>query len=207
MVQDIHLNELEKKTWTSIFQDGLSDIVIGMILVISTICQTFNTVRFYLYALYILPALFIIIGKYTITRPRLGLVRFRRHRSRRMKLLFVIMTLSIVFLLVLTIMGIFQTLPMSQVLVGSIILIICCTIAFFLNMYRMYLYGILMTLSFTLSEIMIHRTGVIASGAFAWLISGGIITAIGIAYLIRFLKKYPVRADGILINGGPDEKI
>jgi hypothetical protein len=61
MVQDIHLNELEKKTWTSIFQDGLSDIVIGMILVISTICQTFNTVRFYLYALYILPALFIII--------------------------------------------------------------------------------------------------------------------------------------------------
>jgi hypothetical protein len=74
-------------------------------------------------------------------------------------------------------------------------------------MYRMYLYGILMTLSFTLSEVMIHRTGVIASGAFAWLISGGIITAIGIAYFIRFLKKYPARADNALINGGPDDKI
>jgi len=90
MTQNINLKELEKKAWASTFEDGIMDIGIGLILVVTTICQTFDAARFYLYSL---------------------------------------------------------------------------TIA---------------------------DTGVIASGAYAWLISGIIMIVIGVVYLVRFLKKYPL---------------
>jgi len=46
MTQNINLKELEKKAWTSTFQDGIIDIGIGLILVVTTICQTFDAARF-----------------------------------------------------------------------------------------------------------------------------------------------------------------
>ena len=55
----------------------------------------------------------------------------------------------------------------------------------------MYIYAVLYTLSFTLSEITMANTGVIASGAYAWLISGIIMMVVGVVYLVRFLHKYP----------------
>lgn len=95
MTQNSNLKELEKKAWTSTFQDGIMDIGIGLILVVTTICQTFDAARFYPYSL---------------------------------------------------------------------------TIA---------------------------DTGVIASGAYAWLISGIIMIVIGVVYLVRFLRKYPLPVKGV----------
>ena len=57
----------------------------------------------------------------------------------------------------------------------------------------MYIYAVLFTLSFALNEITIANTGVIASGAYAWLISGIILIVIGFVYLLRFLRKYPLQ--------------
>ena len=102
------------------------------------------------------------------------------------------MTETIVFLLILTAKGLFQQLPMTSVIVGAIVFIISCSIAYILNFDRMYIYAVLLTLSFALNEILIANTGAIASGAHAWLISAIIVTVIGVVYLIRFLRKYPV---------------
>ena len=60
MTQNINLKELEKKAWTSTFQDGIIDMGIGLILVVTTICQTFDDARFYLYPLFIVPVLFLV---------------------------------------------------------------------------------------------------------------------------------------------------
>ena len=192
MTQDINLKELEKKAWTSTFQDGIIDIGIGLILVVTTICQTFDDARFYLYPLFIVPVLFITAAKKYITTPRMGLVKFSRARNRKRYMLYLIMTASIVFLLILTVKGLFQQLPMTPVIVGAIVFFIPCLIAYFLNFDRMYIYAVLFTLSFALNEITIANTGVIASGAYAWLISGIIMIAIGVVYLVRFLRKYPL---------------
>ncbi|NOR78919.1 MAG: hypothetical protein GQ523_11030 [Methanophagales archaeon] len=67
----------------------------------------------------------------------------------------------------------------------------------FLNFDRMYIYAVLFTLSFALNEITIANTGVIASGAYAWLISGIIMIVIGVVYLVRFLRKYPLPVKGV----------
>ena len=107
-------------------------------------------------------------------------------------MLYLIMTISIVFLLILTAKGLFQQLPMTSVIVGAIVFSIPCSIAYILNFDRMYIYAVLFTLSFALNEITIHNTGVIASGAYAWLISGMMITVVGVVYLVRFLRRYPL---------------
>ena len=205
MTSDIDLKQLEKKTWRSFHQDGLVDIAIGMILVISMICQLFDTARFYLYALFIVPAVFHIIAQRIITRPRLGMVKFSRQRNRKRHWLFIIITTSTVFLLILTMKGILQKLPMTPVFIGAFILILCSILAFFLNLYRLYFYGVLITLSFAASEMIIIRTGIIARGAFAWLVSGIIIMASGIWLLVKFLRKYPIPAIESSLVGGKDE--
>jgi FtsH-binding integral membrane protein len=192
MTQNLNLKEIEKKVWTSTFEDGITDIGIGLVLLVSTICQMFNDERFYLYPLFIVPALFIIIAKKYITVPRMGLVKFSRERNKKRYTLFLVMTISIVFLLMLTTKGLLQQLPMTSLIVGAIVFIIPCSIAYFLNWDRMYIYAVLFTLSFALNEITIANTGVVASGAYAWLISGMMITVVGVVYLIRFMKKYPL---------------
>lgn len=192
MTQNLNLKEIEKKVWTSTFEDGISDIGIGLVLLVSTICQMFNDERFYLYPLFIVPALFIIIAKKYITVPRMGLVKFSRERNKKRYTLFLVMTISIVFLLLLTTKGLLQQLPMTSLIVGAIVFIIPCSIAYFLNWDRMYIYAVLFTLSFALNEVTIANTGVIASGAYAWLISGMMITVVGVVYLVRFMKKYPL---------------
>ena len=192
MTQEINLLELEKKAWTSTFEDGITDIGIGLLLLVATICQIFNESSPYLYPLFIVPALFIIIAKRYITVLRMGFVKFSRERTRKRYSFILAMTISIVFLLILTVMGLLQQLPMAPVIVGAIVFIIPCSIAYFWNWDRMYLYAVLFTLSFALNEITIADAGVIASGAYAWLISGIIVIVIGVVYLVRFLRRYPL---------------
>lgn len=205
MTLDTDLKQLEKNTWRSLFQDGLLDITMGMILIVSMICQLFDAARIF-YTLYLIPVVFQIIAQRSITRPRLGIVKFSKQRNRKRHWLFIILTLSILLLLILTMKGILQKLPMTPVFVGGHILILCSVLAYFLNLYRLYLYGVLITLSFAVSEIVIHHTGIIARGAFAWLASGVIIMAIGIFMLVRFLKKYPIPSHKTASAGGGDEK-
>ena len=192
MTQEFNLKELEKKAWTSTFEDGITDIGIGLLLLMSTICQIFNESSPYLYPLFIVPALFIIVAKKYITAPRLGFVKFSKERYRKSNMLYLIMTILIVFLLILTVKGLFQQLPMTSVIVGAIVFIIPCSIAYILNFDRMYIYAVLFTLSFAFNEITIANTGVIASGAYAWLISGIIVIVVGVVYLVRFLHRYPL---------------
>jgi ABC-type siderophore export system fused ATPase/permease subunit len=61
----------------------------------------------------------------------------------------------------------------------------------------MYFYAVLYTLSFALNELTIADTGVIASGAYAWLISGMIMIVVVVVYLVRFLCKYPLPTEEV----------
>jgi hypothetical protein len=191
MIDSFNLKNIEKKLWQLNFDDGITDITIALVLIVSTICQIFNEYRFGLYLLYILPVLFSIIAKNQITVPRIGFVKYSKERNNKRHLLTFTISTFIFVLLIFTITGkinIFQ--PATPLIIGTIILIICSVIAFVLNYKRLYLYGLLITSSFAVSELTIHRSGIISSGAFAWLISGLIILTIGIYYLFGFIKKY-----------------
>ena len=143
MTTMINLKEIEKKTWQLNFLDGITDITIGLVLFISTIGQMFNDIRFNLYLLFIVPVLFSVFAKKHITAPRIGLVKYSKERNRKRFLLSLVITTSLVLMLIVTITGFINLkLPVTPILIGLIILIICSTIAFVLNFNRMYIYGI-----------------------------------------------------------------
>ena len=195
-MDNTNLKEIEKKAWTSVFQSGLVDIEIGLVLIVTFALQSFSTaidsVRFYFYMLYLVPVLFYVIAHRYLIIPRLGLVKFSKERKRRSRLLAIIMTTSIVFLLILTMKGWIQMIPNTGIIVGGIVFLIPTLIAYFHNFDRMYIYAVLMTASFGLNEYTIAKTGVIESGAYAWSISGIIMVAIGVVYLVKFIKKYSI---------------
>lgn len=200
MTQNINLKALERKAWTSNFQDGIVDIGIGLIFVVSSICMIFGDIRFYLYLLYLVPVLLIVTAKKYITIPRMGYVKFSRERNRKRYILYAVMTTSIIIFLLITVLAknsLFPSAIMGAVVVSAIIFIICISIAFFLNFDRMYLYAFLITASFILSEIIISNTGVISSGGYAYLILSVIMIVIGIVYLFRFLQKYPLPSEEV----------
>ncbi|MFC2088150.1 hypothetical protein ACFLSX_00980 [Calditrichota bacterium] len=193
----INIKEIEKKVWQLNYEDGITDITIGLVLVVSTICQMFSDVRFVLYSLYLLPVLFSVLAKRYISAPRIGSIKFNQTRIRKRYLLSIIITTFIVLMLMLTFEGFFSAqLSFAPFIIGLIVLLICSSIAFVLNYNRMFIYGILITLSFALSEFRIYQTGSIPSGAFAWLISAIIIIAVGIYYLIKFIQRYPIAVSG-----------
>ena len=190
MTQEINLKKLEKKAWTSTFEDGLIDIVLGLVLLMISICQMLDDTS-YLYPLFGLLALFVGATKRYITNPRMGVVKFSRERTGKRYVLILVLAASISFLPRLAAIGLLQQLPMVAVIVGATVFIIPCSLAYLMNWGRMYFYAILFTLSFAL-EITMADTGAIASGAYAWLISEIIMIITGVVYLVRFLKKYPL---------------
>lgn len=205
MVQNINLKELEKNTWTSFYQNGLIDIQMGLIFVVGSICMIFSDIRYYLMSLYVIPILLFILAKKYIVLPRMGIVKFSRKRKRKSTILTAVITTTLVFLVSLTLIAKTNTniIPPGiapQVVISAIILIICLSIAFFLNFNRMYVYAFLITGSLILSEIIRANPGIISRAGHAYLLTAAVMICTGGIYLVRFLKKYPLP-----VEGAPDD--
>ncbi len=199
MAQDINLKDLEKSTWTSFFQSGLVDIMIGLIFVVSTICMIFDDIRYYLMTLYLVPSVLFIFATRYIVVPRMGIVKFSRRRRRKSTILIAVTTTALVFLVTLTINAKSNFIPQGlspRLTICAIILTICFSIAFFLNFERMYFYAFLITGSFILSETIRENPGIISENGYAYLLGAIVMISIGSVYLVKFLKKYPLPAEG-----------
>ena len=124
MAQDIDLKEIEKKAWTSNFQDGLMDILLGIYLLGGGM-QAFILYFFLPYPLdhllvsvtfYIIGIFIYILCKKYVVIPRIGVVKFGKSRKRRIRhlayinLIWVILTLILVLL---TNLRIFQILMLK----------------------------------------------------------------------------------------------
>ena len=207
MTQEIDLKALEKKAWTSYFDDGLLDITAGLFILSFGIGMT---TRFtYLTVLSWMVVFLFAAAKKSITLPRVGLVKFNPEREKRMKsetsfyVLFFIMTafLGLVFFLAMT-MGIPQSL---KTIVGSLALITyelimgvgLCFVAYWKQIPRFYAYGVLVfILTFAVAFIDISVTEhMFFSAAYQFIISGTVILIVGLVVLAQFLRKYP-QAEG-----------
>ena len=83
MEEKINLSQLEKKTAASIFQTGLVEIEIGLILLVSALAMMFDDIRYYLDILYIVPVIFIVLALKYVANPRLGVVNLAKKRSEK----------------------------------------------------------------------------------------------------------------------------
>ena len=190
MRKDDELQTIQRKVYMTFFEDGVWDIFLGLFILgwgLSILTEgTF------------LPAiLFIILYsavwgiKKWLTYPRIGYVKFSSTSRRVIKTRFVVL-LTVALLLGLLVGVLFGIGTRPKWLVDYFPLIfygmlaaIICFAAYWAKANRFYLHAALIFLGGIL-----HKWPGIP-WEFGFIGSGGIITLIGVGFLIRFLRKYP----------------
>ena len=204
MKENIDLEELEKRAYTSIFQDGLLDIYIGLIVIgwiTNSLGDFFETtvVMTILVSYYTIVGILIILSKSFISAPRMGRAKFgptRKLNVKRLIIFVVINTSILVILLVLPYIGLFQGVSVEGYFFALTISTLfiwlpLSIIAFFIKFNRLYIYAIIGGVAFFISDTLRSYFPYLLSSFIVFGVSGGIIFAIGLRIFLKFLKKYP----------------
>lgn len=210
MPEKLNLRELERKAWRSFYDDGLWDIYLGLLLGLMGISGLLDRsnltedagIMIYI-GLLVLVMLAFWAAKRFITVPRIGRVKFGRERKvRRFKTVLVLFA-SVVFGLVAMLLATTARHDAADFLLRAIIptlwavnmLVVFGAMGYFLDYQRLYFIGLMYAITVPLDEIFITLTG-LRIGLFLFFGFGSLIVAVGLFYLLRFLRNYPVIKEG-----------
>ena len=210
MREQINLKDLQRKAWRSMFQDGLWDIFLGLLL----LNMAFGTVldempisdglRIGTYiGVEVLAMVLMFLGKRYITMPRMGTASFGRYgkvkRNRVQLLLFGSFLLGVIAWLAFSGGGELGVLGISRAYVGAIFWVVNMLVVFglagyFLDFPRLYLIGILYAIPIPM-DIFIRQHWHTDAWVFpVFAVPSLIILGVGVVLFIQFLRKYPVVA-------------
>lgn len=212
MSQKMDLKAIEKKVYTSFHQDGLIDLFLGFIMLVSILSSTLDaigisdSVRIAIYVplMAILGPMLYMLGKKYITFPRMGYVKLgSKQKEKRRIVIFSIITAVLITIIVLTmilgnkagslgsVFGI-KAKFWSSAVVTLIIISTFCIIAFIFMTPRFYLVGFIVGMSEPLYMFLTHKTRIKYVGAIAYGIPAVLLFFMGTVVLKRFVKKYPL---------------
>jgi len=208
MSEKINLKELQRKAWRSIFQDGLWDIFLGLLLLniaVYTLVNEYVGNDDLKLALFIggeiFAFLFLWVGKRFITVPRMGKAKFgqfgkvRRSKAKLLSFASVLVGL-IVFLILEGFSENGQIAGIPRVYIVAVgwtftAMLVFGLAGYFLDFNRLYLIGAMYALSFPL-DIIVRDLWQTERWAFlAYGIPALIVLAVGAYFLLNFLQKYP----------------
>jgi hypothetical protein len=210
---NVSLKQIERKAWTSFFQDGLLDILMGLLLLLMAVPDMLSDVfpsqlwqRGTNVALAGLAFVIFWAGKRFITMPRLGRVRFDRARKvKKMRLAPILTAASILTGILMASILLAQRNGGSvlEAVAGSraqaalglavwIILILSLASYFMEDFTRGYVIGVLCALGFSGT--------ILLDNPFMFAIAGAVILLMGLVVFIRFLRKYPIPAQELAPN-------
>ena len=209
MSQNINLKELEREAWRSVFQDGLWDIYLGLLLLamaISTLLSDIGVLKAWHNAIYVtllvLPIWIQWAGKKFITIPRMGHVKFGLKRKAKLKRAVAIIYISLFLVVIVGILVTTESIPPGRVIgipISAVVWTVMCIVgfssaAYFLDFNRLYAYGLLYAIPFSVRILLEQNAGLCSISLIAYFVSAGIILLIGAVLFIRFLRDYPIPA-------------
>ena len=208
MNEKIDLKKIEKKAWKSCFQDGLWDIFLGLILVgfgIAPLIEEITGITYLISYIILLSLGYIIFygGKKYITVPRIGNVKFGPKRKYKRIKLVIILVISVLFGLAAILLT--QTNLISYIIDISIwgiifainALIVFSLMAYYLDFPRLYIYSIFFATSIFIVETSRSHVGSLYDTVIGFGMFGVVILLIGVLHLTRFVRKYPLKKEGI----------
>jgi hypothetical protein len=207
MSQNISLKELERKAWTSYFQDGLWDIYLGLLLLAMAVSALLSDVGFseslgmaILIGLEVVAVLVLWVGKKIITVPRMGRVKFGPKRKAKLSWVMVVLFISVlvgagVFLVVSAMRGnrpggLNVAFFAPAVWVVNAIAVFSLG-AYFLDFSRLYLIGVMYALAVPLDIVFRQLTDIDLS-FIAFGVPAMAILITGLVMFVRFLRDYPL---------------
>jgi hypothetical protein len=204
MGENMDMKALEAKAWSSYFQDGLWELVLGAILSVSVLSCALeyagvaDTTRtaIYLPLMVVLPALIFTAGKKYITVPRLGVAKFGQRRQKSLiKLMAAIAATFSVNLLVWGISAYYPDVTMGNyglALVVFDILATFCLLAYYMDYNGFYIVAVLMVSPEFIIYVLKNYTSFAYYFVVAYGIPAAILVVIGSVALVRFMRKYDV---------------
>ncbi len=210
MAQEIDLKELERKAFKSTFQDGLWDILLGLLLLamavgalLSDLGMAQLSTMIILIGIAVLALAVIWAGKKFITVPRIGRVKFGPEGKSRQKKTRWLLSLPVLFgvaffIFTPLVVRITQSEWLNPGLfLGGIymtnMLIVFSLGAYFLNFTRLYLIGVMYAIPVPL-DITFHELADIDITAVAFGAPAAVVLVIGTVLFVRFLREYPLPA-------------
>ena len=207
MSQNISLKELERKAWTSSFQDGLWDIYLGLLLLAMAVWALLSDVGFseslgmaIFIGLEVLAMLVLWAGKKIVTIPRMGRVRFGPKRKAKLNWVRVILFISVLVGAGVFVAGLATRANRPEWLNATLIfpaawmvnaIVVFSLGAYFLDFNRLYLIGVMYALPVPL-DIMFREFTDIDLSFLAFGVPAVVILLTGTVVLIRFLRDYPL---------------
>ena len=194
MSYELDMKEIERQVFLSYSEDGLVDIAIGVVIAawgLMLIQEPTGLIGL----LGLLGMGIWYIGKRIITIPRIGVIEPSPKMERRL-------TNLAVFLIVLGLVafvGILLTRAAGSTMIGDYSLGILglvlaagvALLAYLLNAARLYIYAVILFVSFAGGEILAKTVTTFDAFALSVIVGGGLILLSGIVVLVRFLRKYP----------------
>jgi hypothetical protein len=203
MSQNISLKEVERKVFTTAFQDGLWDILIGCFVLMFAIGPFLSTTSlgdFWSSVVFIpfwaLVYLIIwLIRKFVVT-PRIGVVKFGL--SRKVKL-----SRFVALAIFVSVVGLILGILSAQIddapgwvfltSFGSLVLISFSVAAYFLDFAHLYLYGVLIALSPLVGEWLYIQIGASHHGfPITFGTTAGVIILVGLIKFALLLRDHPI---------------
>ena len=212
MSEKLNLKELERKAWRSFFDDGLWDIYLGLLLALMGVSAFMNSLDLtegVHMGIYIGLLIFTMLGfwaaKRYITVPRIGRVKFGSERKKRRIKTSLVLFASVVFgfILFLALGGVARG-DVSRALPWDVIvpaawalnmLLVFGLMGYFLEFERLYFIGLVYAIVLPLDAIL-QKTTELRIVPYMFLFAGLLIVAVGVIYLTRFLRNFPVRGEG-----------
>jgi hypothetical protein len=203
MPERLSLKEAERKAFTSAFGDGLLDIFIGgyMLLFILALFLSESLGDFWSSAVLvpIWGILYLVLWliRRSVIRPRIGVVKFGAVRIARLKKFNLIMLVALTVALLLGVLSAvdFERVPgwVHSARFGLVFLIGFSLAGYFLNINRLYLYGVLIALAPPVGEWLYATRGASHHGIpITFGFTGSVMILTGIVFFIRLLRDHPL---------------
>ncbi len=214
MNDEINLKKIEKKVFSSTYQDGFFDILMGILLIamgLSFMLEKAYPLADWWVAILTAPfiAAFVLVKKF-ITVPRMGMVKFSEKRRAKIKKAMGILLAFLILGVIVAIVFFLGIIPYNwlskRVQIPSIIWATASIIgfslaAYSLNMKRYYIYGIFYAIPFPFYRFLKYNPKFSHLSLMMFFISGAIIIIIGSIVLVQFLRNYPtVKEEKTLTN-------
>jgi hypothetical protein len=188
------LQDIERRTYLSFFQDGIADLTASLVILLFGLGMTTGSSTLFTFAW--MPMLLFWPLKRRISYPRIGYVRFAPERQRKISVGLGLMVLAGVFSLML---GIFVLAGVENnmfnlggsmreysLLILALLLAAGFTlIAILFEVWRFIMHGVVVFAGFLTGYLFDIPPGTPVA------IAGGMITLIGLGLLVRFLARYP----------------
>ena len=195
MSESLNLKQLERKTWQSFQQDGLMELSLGALLMLSFFAGIAGERRFYVYIAMLLLGPLLLLAKRYVTVPRMGQVKFGQERKAKQRTLVVVVAVAVIVTLALLIAAMRGSswIRESHVLfsfgLGGMIALVFMAMAYFKDFPRLYVGGLLIGTAFTVTGLL--------DTPIPLLVAGAMLFVVGLTILARFVRQYPVPSAGV----------